>query len=202
MLFVKSPALTLVPAGPHHAHALSKLVQHNLLHLQAYLPAVAELASLAEAHAYLEAVVEWGAAGQILEWYIFSGDVLCGSIRVKDIDTFDRKAAIGYFLGSQFAGQGYMTASVRVVLDYCFNVLQLNRIALHCAATNAPSMAVAARLGFTLEGILRQDEWLNGAFVDQYVYSLLRAEFVAPDLGLGADVGNVKLAPHTFMHTP
>lgn len=202
MLVVTSPALTLVPARPHHAHALSTLVQHNLVHLQAYLPAVAELASLDEAHAYLEAVAEWGAAGQILEWYIFSGDVLCGSIRIKDIDTFDRKAAIGYFLGSQFAGQGFMTASVRVVLDYCFNVLQLNRIALHCAATNTPSKAVAARLGFTLEGILRQDEWLNGAFVDQYVYSLLRAEFLAADPGREAEGGNVKLAPHTLLHTP
>jgi ribosomal-protein-serine acetyltransferase len=111
------------------------------------------------------------------EWYLFADDALCGSIRVKDIDQYDRKAKIGYFLGSQFEGKGIMTASLRVVLGHCFTALQLNRIELHCATINAPSMAVAARLGFTLEGTLRQDEWLNGAFVDQHVYGLLRSEF-------------------------
>lgn len=119
------------------------------------------------------------AEGRILEWYLFFGDELCGSIRVKDISHHDRKATIGYFLGYQFAGQGFMTASVRVILDYCFNTLELNRIELRCASANAPSMAVAARLGFTREGTLRQDEWLNGAFVDHHVYGLLRDEFMA-----------------------
>ena len=174
-----SPALTLVPATVGHAEALSRLVRQNVAHLHAYLPAVAELAALDEARMYLEAAVAWQEEGEILEWYLFFGAELCGSIRVKDIDQHDRNAKVGYFLGYQFEGQGFMTAALRVILDYCFNTLELNRIALHCASTNAPSMAVAARLGFTHEGTLRQDEWLNGAFVDQHVYGLLRAEFMA-----------------------
>ena len=174
-----SHAISLVPAAVGHAEALARLVRQNVDHLHAYLPAVAKVAALAEARHYLEAAVERAAEGEILEWYLFFDDELCGSIRVKDIDHHDRKAKIGYFLGYQFAGRGFMTASVRAILDYCFNPLELNRIELRCASTNAPSMAVAARLGFTLEGTLRQDEWLNGAFVDLHVYGLLRAEFVA-----------------------
>lgn len=80
--------------------------------------------------------------------------------------------------------------------------MQLNRIELHCAATNAPSMAVASRLGFTREGVLRQDEWLHGAFVDQVVYGLLRAEFLTANAGAGSKGGNVKLSPHTSSNTP
>ena len=170
--------IAIVPAAVPHAAALATFVQHNLAHLHAYLPAVAELASIDAATEYLHAAAEWAAQGDVLEWYLFSGAALCGSIRVKDIDTCDRKAKIGYFLGREFEGKGIMTASLRIILDHCFNVLQLNRIELHCAATNTPSMAVARRLGFTLEGVLRQDECLHGVFVDQQVYGLLRAEFL------------------------
>jgi ribosomal-protein-serine acetyltransferase len=188
-----APQITLVPAVTAHAAALAAFVQRNLAHLHAYLPAVAELASIDAATEYLHAAQEWAADGDVLEWYVFAGAALCGSIRVKEIDTFDRKAKIGYFLGKAFEGKGIMTASMRFILDYCFNVLQLNRIELHCAVTNAPSIAVARRLGFTLEGVLRQDECLHGVFVDQQVYGLLRAEFAGP----GLESGNVKLSPHT-----
>ena len=174
-----SPALTLVPATVGHAEALSRLVRQNVAHLHAYLPAVAEVTSVEDARRYLEAAAEWALEGDVLEWYLFYEDVMCGSIRVKEIDQHDRKAKIGYFLASACEGQGFMTASLRVILDYCFNTLELNRIQLHCATTNEASMAVARRLGFTLEGTLRQDEWLHGAFVDQHVYGLLRAEFMA-----------------------
>lgn len=176
--FIVSPPLAMVPAAIHHAEALAKLVRQNRDHLRAYLPAVVELASPEAARDYLAAAAEWAADGEVLEWYLCAGTELCGSIRVKDIDHADRKAKIGYFLGKEFEGRGIMTASVRMVLDHCFNVLQLNRIELHSAATNDASQAVARRLGFTREGVLRQDEWLNGAFVDVVVYGLLRGEFM------------------------
>jgi ribosomal-protein-serine acetyltransferase len=177
VLHVANPAIAIVPATVAHAAALARFVQHNLAHLRVFLPAVAELATLDDATQYLEAVSAWAADGEANEWYLFADDALCGSIRVKDIDQYDRNAKIGYFLGSQFEGKGIMTASLRVILGHCFTALQLNRVELRCASTNAPSMAVAARLGFTLEGTLRQDEWLNGAYVDQHVYGLLRSEF-------------------------
>jgi ribosomal-protein-serine acetyltransferase len=66
---------------------------------------------------------------------------------------------------------------VSAVLAYCFNHLHLNRIELRCASENAGSMRVAERLGFSPEGLLRQDECLNGVFVDHYVYGLLADEF-------------------------
>jgi len=173
MTLESGPGVSLVPVAVDHAPLLAALVQRNIGHLGAYLPAVTQLASADAAKAYLEA-----AGGDILEWHVFADGALCGAIRVKDIDRADRKAKIGYFIGSEFAGRGIASRAMRAVLAHCFGALQLNRIELRCAAANLRSMRMAERLGFTREGVLRQDECLNGVFVDSLVYGLLRSEFI------------------------
>lgn len=172
-------SVAIVPVALAHADMLAALVRDNPAHLGAYLPALAELGSLEAARSHLERAVTRARAGECFEWHLFLEGMLCGAIRLKNIDTGNRKAEIGYFLGSTFGGQGIVTLAVRAVLGHAFATLQLNRIELRCAANNMPSIRVAERLGFTREGVLRQDEWLDGAFVDVHVYGLLRGEFAA-----------------------
>ena len=169
--------IAIVPVTVEHATMLAALVRADRDHLHAYLPMVATLASVEAASAHLVRAVARAAEGEIFEWHLFMGGSLCGAVRLKDIDHAGRKASIGYFVGSAFAGQGIATSAVRSVLAFCFGTLALNRIELRCATTNAPSARVAERLGFTREGRLRQDECLHGEFVDQFVFGLLRAEF-------------------------
>ena len=169
--------LSIIPVAVEHAAMLAALVERNIGHLGAYLPMVASLSSPAAARAHLEDAVAGADRGEAFEWHLCSGGALYGAIRVKNIDADDRKAEIGYFIGSEFAGKGIVSCAVRTVLAYCFESLQLNRMELRCAATNEHSIRVAERLGFTREGMLRQAECLDGVFIDQLVYGLLRAEF-------------------------
>jgi ribosomal-protein-serine acetyltransferase len=177
-LLTSATGIEIVPVTAAHAGALASLVETNIDHLHAYLPDVTALASITVAEAHLQAAVERALKGEVYEWHLFMDATLCGAIRVKDIDHADRKAKIGYFIGSQYQGKGIVTSSVRAVLAHCFESLGLNRVELRCAAGNQSSMRVAARLGFSHEGLLRQDEFLHGVFVDQHVYSLLRDELV------------------------
>lgn len=80
---------------PEHAEALAEPVAHNRARLRAYLPAVLQPEACGEAPAYLQAAVARAASGEVMEWRVFSGTALCGSIRLKDIDTADRNARIG-----------------------------------------------------------------------------------------------------------
>jgi ribosomal-protein-serine acetyltransferase len=169
--------ISIVPVKVEHAAGLAELVQRNIEHLHAYLPAVTHLSTVEAAGSHLLAATERAAIGDMFEWHIFVDGALCGAIRLKNISRNDRKAEIGFFLGRQFTGKGIVTSAVSAVLAYCFDHLHLNRIELRCASENAGSMRVAERLGFSPEGLLRQDECLNGVFVDHYVYGLLADEF-------------------------
>ncbi len=80
-------------------------------------------------------------------------------------------------LGAAFEGQGLITCACRVMIDYAFDELGLNRVVISCASENKKSRAIADRLGFTQEAILRQSEWLKDEFVDQVVYGALAREW-------------------------
>jgi len=95
----------------------------------------------------------------------------------RNADHLHKSAAVAYFIGKDFQGRGIVTSSVSSVIGYGFGRLGLNRIELQCAAGNLASRRVAERLGFTLEGTLRQSEILHGAVVDVHVFGMLREEF-------------------------
>jgi ribosomal-protein-serine acetyltransferase len=103
----------------------------------------------------------------------------CGVINHLSVDWINRWTALGYWLDAGHQGKGIMTNSGRVIVDHSFSVWNLNRIMIECATENAPSRAVAERLGFKLEGVTRQVEWIHDHHVDHAIYGLLRAEYLS-----------------------
>lgn len=172
-----SSGISIIPVAVEHAPAFASLVQNNIEHLKPFLPDVADLFSVEAARDHLCSAVERAFKEEIFEWNLFIEENLCGSIRIKDIDRNDRKAKIGYFIDFRFAGRDIVTSAVHTVLGFCFGPLNLNRIELRCAIGNAPSKRVAEKLGFLHEGLLRQEEYLHGVFVDQHIYGMLRQDF-------------------------
>ena len=174
-----TPGIRLLPACVTDAEALVALVSENRHHLATFMPKVVSLGTLDVAQDYLQSVMESNGLGQLLEWHIFSGDVLCGAIRLNHIEIENRKASVGYYLGAQHQGAGLATSSVRAVLKFAYERLGFHRIELRCASDNLPSQRLAERLGFSWEGLLRQTELIDGAYVDHFVYGLLRPDFEA-----------------------
>ncbi|NEW05342.1 GNAT family N-acetyltransferase [Paenibacillus sp. SYP-B3998] len=100
---------------------------------------------------------------------------LIGSSGLHRIDWQSRKFEIGYWVRTSCGNQGYITEAVEAITNYAVNDLQANRIEIRCDARNARSARVAERLGFTLEGILRNetcDE--DGSLRDTMVFAKVR----------------------------
>ncbi len=172
-----APTLDARPAGPEYAEALADLVRRNVEHLRSFVPAVTALDSFEKAREHLDGVAGRAERDEILEWYLFADDVMCGAVRLNKIEVANRKASVSYLLDAAHQGRGIATRAVQALVEHCFTVLNLNRLELTCATTNLPSARLAERVGFVREGLLRQAECLNGAFVDHFVYGLIRSEF-------------------------
>lgn len=102
---------------------------------------------------------------------------IVGGTGFHNIDRQSKSAEIGYWLAKNATGKGIVTKSVKCLLDYGFNELNLNRIVIKCVPTNIKSRAIPERLGFTQEGIEREAGWLHTRFVDHAVYSMLAKEW-------------------------
>ena len=90
-------------------------------------------------------------------WY---KNELVGAIGLFPWDREHKKTSIAYWLSEEFQGKGIMTDSLKVVIDYIFTEMKLNRIEINCAVKNEKSSAIPKKLGFTFEGIAREGNWL------------------------------------------
>lgn len=67
------------------------------------------------------------------------------------------KFEIGYWIDTRYSGKGYITEAVQGISNFAFNELKAHRIEIRCDSKNEKSRKIPERLGFTLEGILKND---------------------------------------------
>lgn len=108
---------------------------------------------------------------------IFEGQKMKGYIEMQDWDHTLKKVRVGYWLTKEAQGKGLMYKASTIFIDYLFKNLELNKIELVHLPENSRSAALAKKLGFKIEGILRDNIITNGAFKDLIVQGLLKSEF-------------------------
>ena len=90
-----------------------------------------------------------------------------------------RSASLGYCLDDAAWGHGYATEGARALLQWGFDTLDLNRVQAEADTRNVASARVLEKLGFVLEGTLREDCVVNGDVSDSWVFGLLSREWQA-----------------------
>jgi ribosomal-protein-serine acetyltransferase len=78
-----------------------------------------------------------------------------------------------------------------LLLNLAFTSLGMNRVEIACGTKNLKSQAVAERLGFTREGVIRQAEYVNDSFVDHIIYGMIAAEWTKTHAKQTKDTGNI-----------
>lgn len=86
-------------------------------------------------------------------------------------------AEVGFLFAPGAQGKGYATESLRAVCDYAFSEGVFRRLTATVTAGNLASRRVLEKMGFVLEGELRESYWLSGEWHNDWLMGLLRREY-------------------------
>lgn len=105
--------------------------------------------------------------------------VPCGTIGLLSIDKKNKKAEYYIAMGeTSLKGKGVATEASKLILEYGFKKLNLNRIYLFTEAENMVAQRLFEKIGFVKEGCIRSDIVSHGKFVDRYAYGILCSEYM------------------------
>lgn len=106
-------------------------------------------------------------------------DRCVGHVGLYKIDHRVRRAEFAILLGERSVwGQGLGEACTRFAMRYAFAQLNLNRLYLSVLETNRRAQSLYEKLGFQLEGRLRQECYQDGRYVDLLLMAILRNEYM------------------------
>ena len=160
-----------------HAPAVFVVIDRDRAYLREWLPWVDPTQGAEDTRKFIRTTLEQFANGDGLCAGIWCGNEFAGTIGTHKIDWLNRKVEIGYWLASKFQGRGIVTEGCRILTDHAFQEWRLNRVEIHCAPQNTKSCAIPARLGFQLEGVLREGQLLDGKYLDTNVYAMLARDW-------------------------
>ena len=103
---------------------------------------------------------------------------LIGTCCIGDFDEGARRAEIGYDIAQVEWGKGYATEAIRAVLDFGFNVMDLNRIEATITPGNDSSVRVLRKLDFVQEGIVRERDLIKGKLEDGIIMAVLKRDYL------------------------
>lgn len=104
---------------------------------------------------------------------------LIGLVGLKDINVLNQSAEFYVIIGDRnIQGRGYGTESTRLMLQYGFFELNLNRIQTQDMEDNIGGWRADEKAGFKYEGTLREVMPRFGKFHNVKVYSILKSEYL------------------------
>jgi ribosomal-protein-serine acetyltransferase len=164
---------------PEDAEALFNLIDQNREHLRPWFEMVQITQKVSDTAAWIQSMLARRGNSPRGWSGIFERGKLVGAIGVTSLDEEKASVEIGYYLAADACGRGIATRACAAMLDHLFKEIRLHRVELRMAATNQRSIRLAEKLGFTLEGRLREADVFNQARRDLLIYGMLSRDWCA-----------------------
>lgn len=114
------------------------------------------------------------------DFIIFSSrdDVPVGYCGLVNIDLQNLKAESYLGIGNkEYWGKGHASEARRLILDYAFKHLALNKVYSYVWSENEKMIHINEKVGFKIEGKLRDDVYYQGKFRDKLLMGVLKSEY-------------------------
>ena len=111
-------------------------------------------------------------------WHIKANRPI-GVTGLNHIDWVNGWANANLLIGEpDYWGQNIATEATELLAEYAFNELNLNKLHGGAAVENIGSWTVAEKVGFVFEGIIKDEMYVNGKYVDGKSYHLLKDDWL------------------------
>ena len=139
--------------------------------------------SLAEVEGLIGMLAERFRRKRQVRWALTEPDSgkMIGDLGFNAFWTRDSRADMGYGLAPEYWRRGLMTEALSTIIDYGFSHLGLNKIEATVNVNNSRSSGLLRKIGFQLEGTLREYRNRRGVFGDASFFGLLRREWGGGD---------------------
>ncbi len=173
---IKGSEIDLIQLRLEDVDSLFDLTDKNRSYLGEWLPWVRNTTTRDDSKRFVEYSLQ-GREIAGMHFGIWWHQDLAGVIGFHVVDAKNNSSSIGYWLGQNFQHKGIMTTACKMLVSYGFEKLGLHRIDIQCGVGNTKSSNIPKRLGFQLEGVSRESEWVNDHYVDLENYALLKPEW-------------------------
>jgi RimJ/RimL family protein N-acetyltransferase len=107
-----------------------------------------------------------------------------GTIGLHHIDWISRNAELGIMIGDPaYRDQGYGTDTIRTLVHFAFDTMNLHRLDLRADEANVRGIACYEKCGFRHEGIRREAQFRDGHYHGMVMMGILKADFLAANVG-------------------
>lgn len=139
---------------------VNQAIRESFYELKEWLPFAQKLPTLEETEINLRKAHINFLKRESFRFLIFHIDTndFIGAISLQGIDWDIPKCEIGYWINTKFSGNGYMTEAVKALTNFGLYNIKFKRIGIRCESTNLKSRSIPEKLGFELEGVLRNDD--------------------------------------------
>ncbi len=115
--------------------------------------------------------------GNGIRWGIERTGRLIGTCGFHNLHRDTERGEIGFDLNGEFQGRGYMRKVLELPLDYGFNIMRFKRVEAFIDVDNERTSELLQRLGFKLDGVMRDYAMTPDGLVDQSCFSLLKRDW-------------------------
>ncbi len=96
-----------------------------------------------------------------------------GIIDLFDFEPMHKRAGVGIIINENFRNKGVGSASLKLLIDYSFNVLQLHQLYCNIEKDNTASIRMFEKAGFIKTGLKKDWLFIKGKYVDEWLLQLI-----------------------------
>jgi ribosomal-protein-serine acetyltransferase len=154
-------AITIKMIERRHTKIFFDFIERNREHLINWIPSISKINEYNDIDQYINSYLEKYIKGLGFLFGLWERNTIIGVILAREIDNDAKWAEIGYMIDANYQGKGIIKKACKKLIKYLFDELKMEKIEICCDEKNISSRGLAEKLGFSVEGNIRNHMVIN-----------------------------------------